>query len=184
MRTMPEMPSWLVSTVSITVAVTATLVVLAFNFSAHLFTFRALTPHSVSTHKLVPGTVLFTLFWAALTAFGSVILTGRVARANQLYGTIGFIIGLIFWIYLGAYGALLASELNAVRAMRLYPRTLFGPPSTSIDERALLSRARTEELVPGQVVEVRYAPPGAPPDSEPRALMVGEPSTDDPPAKD
>ena len=132
----------------------------------------------MTTNKLVPGTVLFTVFWAALTAFGSVILTGRVARANQLYGTIGFIIGLIFWIYLGAYGALLSSELNAVRAMRLYPRTLFGPPSTAIDERALLSRARTEELVPGQVVEVRYAPPHAPPGSAHRVLMVGDQATD------
>ena len=137
------------------------------------FTFRALTPHSVTTNKLVPGTVLFTLFWAALTAFGSVILTGRVARANQLYGTIGFIIGLIFWIYLGAYGALLSSELNAVRAMRLYPRTLFGPPSTAIDERALLSRARTEELVPGQVVEVRYSAAAA------RRRTVAPPGADD-----
>lgn len=176
MRSMTELPTWFVSTVSITAALTATLAVLAFNFGAHLFTFRALTPHSVDTRRLVPGTVLFTLFWAALTAFGSVILTGRVARANQLYGTIGFIIGLIFWIYLGAFGALLATELNAVRAMRLYPRTLFGPPATAIDERALLTRARTEELVPGQVVEVRYSPPGAAPDSEPRALMVGDES--------
>lgn len=157
MRAMDDLPSWSISAVGIAVAGTALILFLAFNFSAQLLAFRALTPHVVATRKLVPGTVLFTLFWTALTAFGSAILASRVARANQLYGTIGFVIGLIFWIYLGAYGALLSAEMNAVAAERLYPRTLFGPPSTPEDRRALLTRARTEEFFPGQVVEVRFA---------------------------
>lgn len=160
MRAMDDLPSWSISTVGIAVAATAAILFLAFNFGAQLLAFRALTPHVVTTRKLVPGTVLFTLFWTALTAFGSAILASRVARANQLYGTIGFVIGLIFWIYLGAFGALLSAELNAVAAERLYPRTLFGPPSTPEDRRALLTRARTEEFFPGQVVEVRFGQDG------------------------
>jgi YihY family inner membrane protein len=162
MRAMNDVPSWLLSSIGVTAAVAAAVVFLAFNFGAHLLAFRALTPHVIPTRRLVPGTVLFTLFWTALTAFGSAILASRVARANQLYGTIGFVIGLIFWIYLGAYGALLSSELNAVSTEHLYPRTLFGPPATPADRRALLSRAQTEEFVPGQVVEVRFGPPREP----------------------
>ena len=162
MRAMNDVPSWLLSSIGVTAAVAAAVVFLAFNFGAHLLAFRALTPHVIATRRLVPGTVLFTLFWTALTAFGSAILASRVARANQLYGTIGFVIGLIFWIYLGAYGALLSSELNAVSTEHLYPRTLFGPPATPADRRALLSRAQTEEFVPGQVVEVRFGPPREP----------------------
>ena len=74
-------------------------------FASHLLAFRALTPRTVHTRWLLPGAVLFTIFWTVITVFASILLTGRVAHANQLYGTIGFIIGLIFWIYLGSYGA-------------------------------------------------------------------------------
>ena len=77
----------------------------------------------MTTGELVPGTIVFSLFWSLLTAFGSVLISNRLVRANQLYGTIGFVIGLIFWIYLGAFGALLATELNVVRAHRLFPRS-------------------------------------------------------------
>ena len=98
-----------------------------------------------------PGTIVFSVFWSLLTAFGSVLISSRLVRANQLYGTIGFVIGLIFWIYLGAYGALLATELNVVRAHRLYPRSWsgIGAPRTTIDRKALRERARTEGALPG-----------------------------------
>ena len=43
---------------------------------------------------------------------GLLDLSSRLVRPNQLYGTIGFVIGLIFWIYLGACGSLLATKLN------------------------------------------------------------------------
>ncbi len=131
-------------------------VLLSLNFASHLLAFRALTPRVVATRHLWAGTVIFTIYWTALTAFGSALVANRLARANQLYGTIGFIIGLLFWIYLGAYGALMSAELNSVRANRLYPRTLFGLPATAADRRALRARARTEEMVPGEVVEVRF----------------------------
>ena len=49
-----------------------------------------------------------------------------------------------------------------MRAGHLYPRTLFGLPSTKIDRRALLRRARTEEFFPGQVVEVLFDQQGEP----------------------
>ena len=99
------------------------------------------------------------MFWTSLTAFGSVLISSRLVRANQLYGTIGFVIGLIFWIYLGAYGALLATELNACGPIACTRGRWFGPPRTRIDRRALRERARTEELFPGQVVDVRFDGP-------------------------
>ena len=158
---MSMVPGWVQATTGVAAAVLAGLVFLSVTFGSHLLAFRALTPKSVTTRELVPGTIVFSLFWSLLTAFGSVLISNRLVRANQLYGTIGFVIGLIFWIYLGAFGALLATELNVVRAHRLYPRSWFGAPRTTIDRKALRERARTEELFPGQVVEVRFeeAPP-------------------------
>ncbi len=153
---MSMVPGWVQATTGVAAAVLAALVFLGVTFGSHLLAFRALTPKSVTTRELVPGTIVFSLFWTLLTAFGSVLISNRLVRANQLYGTIGFVIGLIFWIYLGAFGALLATELNVVRAHRLYPRSWFGAPRTKIDRKALRERARTEELFPGQVVEVRF----------------------------
>jgi YihY family inner membrane protein len=154
--TLPALPDWLEIVLRYIVLGVGITVFLAINFSSHLLAFRALTPRIVPTRHLIPGTIAFTFFWVGVVAFGSALLTNRLARANQLYGTIGFIIGLIFWIYLGAYGALLAAEANVVRARHIYPRTLFGLPRTKADRRALRARASTEELVPGQVVEVRF----------------------------
>jgi YihY family inner membrane protein len=161
---LPALPTWFEALLRYVLLGIGITVFLAINFSSHLLAFRALTPRIVPTRHLIPGTIGFTLFWVGVVAFGSTLLTNRLDRANQLYGTIGFVIGLIFWIYLGAYGALLSAEANVVRARHLYPRTLFGLPRTKADRRALRARASTEELVPGQVVEVRFddLPPDPP----------------------
>jgi YihY family inner membrane protein len=161
-------PGWVQITAGTAAVAVAAAFFLGVNFASHLLAFRALTPKSVGMREMIPGTILFTLFWTALTVFGSALISNRLVRANQLYGTIGFVIGLIFWIYLGAYGSLLSAEVNAVRSHRLYPRSLFGPPRTSIDRQALRERARTEELFPGQVVDVRFdeaIPPADPVDA-------------------
>jgi uncharacterized BrkB/YihY/UPF0761 family membrane protein len=155
-RAIAGVHGWFTAPLGIAAVVATIAVGVAITYTSHLLAFRALTPRIVHTRALILGSILFTIFWTIVTAFASILLTGRVAHANQLYGTIGFIIGLIFWIYLGSYGALLCSEVNAVRAGHLYPRTLFGLPSTKVDRRALLRRARTEEFFPGQVVEVLF----------------------------
>jgi uncharacterized BrkB/YihY/UPF0761 family membrane protein len=176
---MSLVPGWVQLSAGIAAVVVAVVAFLAVNLTSHLLAFRALTPKSVTTRQLVPGTILFTVFWTVLTVFGSVLISGRLVRANQLYGTIGFVIGLIFWIYLGAYGSLLASEVNAVHALRLHPRTLFGPPRTEIDRRALATRARTEEFFPGQVVEVRFDLPASPPPATSPPAPSGDQATSD-----
>jgi YihY family inner membrane protein len=172
---MSMVPGWVQATTGVAAAVLAAVFFLGVTFGSHLLAFRALTPKSVSTRELVPGTIVFSLFWTLLTAFGSVLISSRLVRANQLYGTIGFVIGLIFWIYLGAYGALLSTELNVVRAHRLYPRSWFGAPRTTTDRKALRERARTEELFPGQVIEVRFEEAATPPP----APSTGEEATSD-----
>ena len=68
------------------------------------------------------------------------------------YGSFAIVIGLLAWIYLGAQVALVAAELNVVRASHLWPRSIVRRPPTPADELELRRLAKVEERVKGQEV--------------------------------
>jgi len=45
-----------------------------------------------------------------------------------VYGVFAIVLGLMFWLYLGARLTLYAAELNVVAARQLWPRSLLKPP--------------------------------------------------------
>ena len=55
---------------------------------------------------------------------------------NSAYGTFGVVLGLLAWFYLQAQITLYCVELDVVRALRLWPRSLAPPPLTEADMRA------------------------------------------------
>ena len=75
---------------------------------------------------------------------------------------------LLSWLYLSAQLLLYAAEDNVVLARRLWPRSLLGPPLTGPDRRVLTALAEAEERLPGQTVEVRFAPESGGDDPPPR----------------
>jgi uncharacterized BrkB/YihY/UPF0761 family membrane protein len=57
--------------------------------------------------------------------------TSQVFRhTSQVYGVFAIVLGLLFWLYLGAQLTLYAAEVNVVAARRLWPRSRLRPPST------------------------------------------------------
>ena len=71
--------------------------------------------------------------YTGLHIVGQWFVVRRVEGASAAYGTFAVVIGLLTWLYLLAQLSLLAAEIVVVRADRLYPRSLTGPPRTPAD---------------------------------------------------
>ena len=99
------------------------------------------------------------------------LLAQKLKGATATYGELALVLGLLAWIYLGAVTAVDCAELNAVRAERLWPRSLLTPFTdnaelTLADQRAYTSYARTERHKSFENIDVSF---GAPPHQSPRS---------------
>lgn len=103
-------------------------------------TFLFLIKMSVSEKKK------FTHIWvSALTAavglliiqsLGSFLLKKQLSNLSGLYGTFAVVLGLLYWIYLQAQVIVYAMEVDTVRSLHLWPRSLESDQLTNADERA------------------------------------------------
>jgi YihY family inner membrane protein len=139
---------------------------LAINLALFEFALVVLTPLSLPWRRLLPGTVVAAVGWSLLQALGGYYVTHQLKSASQVYGALALVIVLLSWLYLGAQLFLYAAELNVVLAKRLWPRSLFPPPLTDSDKRALTDLAKTEERRPEVRVEVDFTSPDQPPRGE------------------
>lgn len=126
-----------------------------------LFTvaFRILTVRDVSTRAVLPGAVLSAAGWQLLQWLGGYYIGTKLDSASGTYGTFAIVIGLLTWFFVLGQLILLATELNVVRARRLWPRSLAGPPTTDADRRAYRGYAAMQRLAPGVRIEVHFDPP-------------------------
>jgi YihY family inner membrane protein len=129
------------------------------NAVTYLVAFRVLTPSSVRLRQLGPGAVAGGLAWTVLQTVGGYLVGRYVRDATPVYGFFAIILGLIFWIYLGAQMTLYCAELNVVLARRWWPRGLVQPPLTRADKEVLVAMAKEEERFKGQEVDVRFTGP-------------------------
>lgn len=129
---------------------------LVVNFGQYVLAFRVLTPRSIELRRLLPGAALAAVAWSILQGLGS-YLVGHVLRsASGLYGTFGLVLGLLYWLYLGARVTMLSAEVNTVLFHRLWPRGLVQPPLTPADQAALALQARWAQRRPEEVLELRF----------------------------
>ena len=71
-------------------------------------------PHGpVSWRAVVPGSVLMALGFSALHLGTVLFLADRVARASQLYGSLGFVSTLMLWLFLSGRIMVGSAQLNA-----------------------------------------------------------------------
>lgn len=66
---------------------------------------------------ITPGLVLAVVLWIVASR-GLMIYLANFGSYNQIYGSIGAVVALMLWFYLGAYAVLLGAALDAVRAAR------------------------------------------------------------------
>ena len=74
-----------------------------------------------------PGAVIAGVGWTLLQFGGVLLINHQLRHLSTLYGTFATVLGLIWWIALGAMITVYAAEANVVLTRRLWPRSLRRP---------------------------------------------------------
>jgi inner membrane protein YhjD len=132
------------------------IVSLLVNTVLFLAAFRLLTDDSIATRCLWPGIVIAAVAWTILQAVGGYYIGHVEKHFSSSYATLGFVIGLLVWLHLGAQMTLYAAEVNVVVQRGLWPRSLLGPPVQPADQETLAALAKVEERHEDERVEVTF----------------------------
>jgi YihY family inner membrane protein len=108
----------------------------ALNVGLFLLAFRVLTPRQIPTRELAAGALVAGVAWQLLQAVGGYLVARYLRHTSEVYGVFAIVLGLLFWLYLGAQLTLYGAEVNVVAARRLWPRSLLQPRSANPDHRA------------------------------------------------
>ena len=124
-----------------------------------LFIYHLLPDRTLGWLELLPGAVTAAVLWLALERFGTLLLS-RSFRTLSPTSIFIVALGLLTWMLFQARIAVTAAQVNAVRSLRLWPRSLRGDPLNDADRRALEGYAAVETRVEGETVEVSFEPTG------------------------
>ena len=94
---------------------------------AYYVAMRILSPKEVTGRQLIPGIMVGGLGWLALQNLGGYLIQHQLHRTTAIYGFFAIVLGLIFWLNLGAQLFMYATQINVVRVNRAWPRGLFEP---------------------------------------------------------
>ena len=130
---------------------------LILNVGMFWLAFRMATAWKVRWRNLRTGAVIAAVAWTILQLVGGLVVSHLLHRSSELYGTFGIVLGLLAWLYLQAQITLYVSELDVVRARKLWPRALVPPPLAEADLQAYQLYAESGLLSPDLEVEVRPA---------------------------
>jgi len=98
---------------------------LAMGYAIDWYVISWALPHaSASWRSLVPGSVLMAVGFSALHLATVLFLADRVARASQLYGSLGFVSTLMLWLFLSGRIMVGSAQLNAALWRRREGATL------------------------------------------------------------
>lgn len=129
---------------------------------------RIVVAPAVPTVRLVPAAVLAGLMWELLQRVGVFLVVDRLGEAQDLYGTIGFVVVVLFWINLLARSVIVANEWAVVSWRGLWPRRIAQPPLTDADREVLRALVLNERRRPEQHIEVTFdGDADEPPDEAP-----------------
>jgi YihY family inner membrane protein len=129
---------------------------IAIDAAALLAAFRLLATQRRPLRQLLPGVLVATAGLFVLQSLGAWYVSGAISRASDTYGLFATVIGLLSWLSLAALLVLVAAEVNAVAALRLWPRSLAGDP-TEADTRALEFYAQSARRDPRARVDAHWA---------------------------
>jgi uncharacterized BrkB/YihY/UPF0761 family membrane protein len=126
------------------------------SIALYVTVFRMLSPKSLRWMELLAGAIVAGVGWQVLELIGVQLVQHQLRHWSQLYGTAGVVLGLISFLVLVAQLTLYGIEINVVRALRLWPRSMTNPPLTPADRQMLQTLARQEERRAGQRVTVAF----------------------------
>lgn len=105
----------------------ATVLVAVVNCAAYFLELRILAPIKVGWKVLSLGTIVGGIGWTALQNLGGYLLSHQLHRTTEIYGFFAIVLGLIFWLNLGAQLFLYATVINVVAEEHAWPRGLREP---------------------------------------------------------
>jgi YihY family inner membrane protein len=158
--------------VSAGLRVLAFAVAVAANMVLFILAFRLLTVEAVSVRDVWVGAVVAGLVWQLLEIAGTWVLGHEVKGATEVYGTFGFVLGLVFWIYIEALVVVFCAELNVVLRGRLWPRALLTPFTddvdlTPADEQVYDGMASAQQAKGFEQIDVTFDPAASDRDPDP-----------------
>lgn len=106
-------------------------------------------------HEALPGAAVAAVGFGILQTVGGYLITHELKNLNGLYGQFALVLALLFWLYLQAQVFLYAAEINTVRTLRLWPRSLTDKRLTPADKRAYQLYAEREAHRPATEQEIR-----------------------------
>jgi YihY family inner membrane protein len=141
---------------------------LAVNVVAYLVGYVSLSARRLGWRAHLPGAVFGGAGFLLVQVVGQYYVRTTVQGAQDTYGTFAVVIGLLTWLSLLAWVALLGAEINVVAAERLWPRALTNALDPSDADRRVFGRlVAAQRLRDDQHVDVVYAPPIDPRAPEP-----------------
>jgi membrane protein len=86
-------------------------------------------PHRALARKrwVTVGAVLATVGWVLVSMLLSFYIS-RFGNFNETYGSLGAVVGLLFWLYASAFVVLLGAEINAQMELQTARDTTTGTP--------------------------------------------------------
>jgi membrane protein len=146
------------------------LVSIAVNACLFFFSFRWMTDSEVRSRDLLWGTFVGAILWTILQAVGGIYL--HHVSSGGHYGVFTTVIGMLVWLHLGGQVLMYCAEINVVVSRHLWPRSFFGPPLSSADQRVLRDLAKAAARTEHQTVDVGFresatADPEAPSAADP-----------------
>ena len=93
-------------------------------FAVLMVVLRVFAGHRLTWKQVLPGALVGVILMAVVHAIAGALLTQVVHNAGSAYGAFATIIGLIVWLQLQFWIVLIATEVNAVSVLRLWPRPL------------------------------------------------------------
>lgn len=142
----------------------AALAVIVLNAVLLLLTVRILSRAPVGTRQLWGPSLGGACAWQGLQWGGTYYVRHYLNGAGATYGMFAVVLGLLAWLYLGALIFVLTVETAAVRARRLWPRSLLTPFTDNVrlshaDRRAYRSYALAESFKGFQKITVEFNGP-------------------------
>jgi YihY family inner membrane protein len=122
--------------------------------------FRLLTAANLTWRQVAPGAILAGIMWVGLQSVGAYLVDRQIRGASDVYGFFAVVIGLLWWIYLGAQVAVFAAEVNVVWSRHLWPRRMVTPPTGPADRRSLEGQADEADSIEGEDVRVDFTDEG------------------------
>ena len=97
------------------------------NIGTYWMALRLLAPKHTAWRTVLAGALLGGVGWTLLQQIGGYLVSHQLHRTTEIYGLFAIVLGLIFWLSLGARLFVYATEVNVVLAQKAWPRGLFEP---------------------------------------------------------